>query len=249
MPRYMLSDELWSKLKRIMLQFSIYDKRNLRMMVEGILYRMRVGCPWRDIPEQFGKWNSVYRKFNVWSKKGIWRCLLDALIFEPDLEWVFIDGSYVKAHQHSAGAIGKSPQAIGKSRAGRTSKIHLAIDAYGLPIAFNITGGEVNDCTEAPGIIESLPGTQFFIMDKGYESERIRDMIEARGSKAVIPRKRNSKRENPTFDRHLYKQRHTVENAFANLKRFRGVATRYDKLGRNYESTVAIACSYLWLPM
>ena len=47
MPRYMLSDELWSKLKRIMLQFSIYDKRNLRMMVEGILYRMRVGCPWR----------------------------------------------------------------------------------------------------------------------------------------------------------------------------------------------------------
>lgn len=71
MPRYMLSDELWSKLKRIMLQFSIYDKRNLRMMVEGILYRMRVGCPWRDIPEQFGNWNSVYRKFNVWSKKGI----------------------------------------------------------------------------------------------------------------------------------------------------------------------------------
>ena len=50
MPRYMLSDELWSKLKRIMLQFSIYDKRNLRMMVEGILYRMRVGCPWRGYP-------------------------------------------------------------------------------------------------------------------------------------------------------------------------------------------------------
>ncbi|MBK8972124.1 MAG: IS5 family transposase [Hahellaceae bacterium] len=144
-------------------------------MVEGILYRMRVGCPWRDIPEQFGNWNSVYRKFNVWSKKGIWRCLFDALIFEPDLEWVFIDGSYVKAHQHSAGAIGKSPQAIGKSRAGRTSKIHLAIDAYGLPIAFTITGGEVNDCTEALWIIESLPGTEFSLWIKAMkvsESER-----------------------------------------------------------------------------
>ena len=82
-------------------------------------------------------------------------------------------------------------------------------------------------------------------MDKGYESERIRDMIGARGSDAVILRKRNSKRESPTFDWHIYKQRHLVENAFANLKRFRGVATRYDKLGRNYESTVAIACSYL----
>ncbi len=61
------------------------------------------------------------------------------MIINPDCEWEFIDGSYIKAHQHSAGAVGKKPQAIGKSRAGNTTKIHLAIDSYGLPVEFEIT--------------------------------------------------------------------------------------------------------------
>lgn len=69
MARIILSDEYWSKLKRIMLQENIYDKRGLRMMVEGMFYRLRVGCPWRDLPPCFGRWNSVYKKFNEWSKK------------------------------------------------------------------------------------------------------------------------------------------------------------------------------------
>jgi hypothetical protein len=63
----------------------------------------------------------------------------------------FIDGSYAKAHQHSAGAASSEDEAIGKSRAGNTSKIHLAVDAYGLPVEFEITGGQVNDCTGASG--------------------------------------------------------------------------------------------------
>lgn len=67
MPRLMLSDELWSKLKGMMLQESIYNKRDLRMVVEGMLYRLRVGCAWRDLPTCFGRWNSVYKKFNEWS--------------------------------------------------------------------------------------------------------------------------------------------------------------------------------------
>lgn len=249
MPRNMLSDELWSKLKRIMLQLNIYDKHTLRMMIEGMLYRIRVGCPWRDLPEQYGKWNTVYRRFNAWSLKGTWRHILDALIVEPDLEWVFIDGSYVKAHQHSAGATGHAPQAIGKSRGGLTSKIHLAVDAHGLPLSFVLTGGDVNDCTAAPELIRMQSDAQILIADKGYDSERIRQLSESLGIRQVIPRKRNSKVGNAGFDWHLYKNRHLVENTFARLKQFRGVATRYDKLGRNFDSTVAIACAYLWLPM
>ena len=249
MPRYMLSDELWSKQKNIMLQFNIYDKPSLRMMVEGMLYRMRVGCPWRDLPEEFGKWNSVYKKFNVWSKKGYWMRLFNELTIDSDLEWVFIDGSYIKAHQHSAGAVGGLPQLIGKSRAGNTSKIHLAVDAYGLPIVFHITGGEIHDCTAAPALIEELLAADTIIADKGYDSERIREQIKEHKIESVIPRKRNSKIGNDGLDWQLYKYRHLVENAFARLKQFRGVATRYDKLGRNYESVVAMACAFLWLPM
>lgn len=249
MPRLMLSDELWSKLEKILLQQAIYHKPNLRMTVEGMLYRMRVGCPWRDLPSAFGCWNSVYKRFNAWSAAGKWLKVFTALLEEPDFEWAFIDGAYVKAHQHSAGAASGQSEAIGKSRAGPTSKIHLAVDAHGLPVAFDITGGDINDCTAAPELIAQLPCAEVIVADKGYDSERIREQIEAQGARPVIPRKRNSIRGNADLDRGLYRYRHLVENAFARLKQYRAVAFRYDKLKRNYESMVAMACGFLWLPM
>ena len=60
MPRLLLTDEHWSKLKPIMREAGIYDKSNLRATVEGVLYKLRVGCPWRDLPKEFGRWNSVF---------------------------------------------------------------------------------------------------------------------------------------------------------------------------------------------
>jgi transposase len=249
MPRLLLSDEHWSKLHKILLQKAIYDKPDLRMTVEAMLYRIRTGCPWRDLPQAFGCWNRIYKRFNAWSAAGKWIEIFKALVVEPDLEWAFIDGSYAKAHQHSAGAASSEDEAIGKSRAGNTSKIHLAVDAYGLPIEFEITGGQVNDCTVAPELIARLPQVETIIADKGYDSERIRDTIESQGARSVIPRKRNSVKGNADLDRGLYRYRHLVENTFARLKHYRAVASRFDKLKRNYESVVAMACMILWLPM
>jgi transposase len=167
----MLSDEFWSKLRPIMLQNGIYDKPDLRRMVEGMLHRMRAGCPWRDLPTEFGCWNSIYQKFNRWSAKDKLMNIFKALVQEPDLEWEFIDGSIVKAHQHSTGAAGKEEQAIGKSVAGNTTKIHIAVESCGFPIAFEITDGEVHDCKVAPEFIEKLPPSDYVIADKGYDSE------------------------------------------------------------------------------
>ena len=151
------------------------------------------------------------------------------------------------AHQYSAGSADKEPQAIGKSRAGNTTKIHLVVDSYGLPVEFEITGGEVNDCSAAPGLIARLPDGEVIVADKGYDSECIREQIVKKGARAVIPRKRNSLKGNADMDWGLYRYQHLVENAFARLKQYRAVATRYDKLKRNYESMVAMACGYLWL--
>jgi transposase len=121
----------------------------------------------------------------------------------------------------------------------------LAVDGYGLPV----TGGEVNDCSAAPDLIARLPCAKAIVADKGYDSECIRDQITKKRAQAVIPRKRNSLRGNADMDWGLYRYRHLVENAFARLKQYRAVVTRYDKLKRNYESRVAMACGYLWLPM
>lgn len=139
--------------------------------------------------------------------------------------------------------------AIGKSRAGNTTKIHLVVDSCGLPAGFEITGGEVNDCSIAPDLIAKLPDAKAIVADKGYDSECIREQITKKGARAVIPRKRNSLKGNADMDWCLYRYRHLVENAFARLKQYRAVATRYDKLKRNFESMVAMACGYLWLPM
>jgi len=230
-------------------QVRIYNKPDLRMTVEGMLYRIRTGCPWRDLPTHFGEWNTVYTGFNDRCAKGKRKQTFHKLTDDPDMEWVFIDGTYVKSHQHSTGAATESLEAIGKSRAGNTTKIHMAVDAFGLPVTFEVTGGEVNACTTGPTLIEKLPEAEAIIADKGYDTETVRSSVASNGSKAVIPRKKNSKIGNSEMDWGLYKYRHLVENIFARLKHFRGIATRYDKLKRNYEGAVAMVCGFLWLPL
>ena len=249
MLRHMLSDERWSKLREIMREFGIYDKPQLRMTVEGILHRMRTGCPWRDLPKEFGRWNTIYPQFNRWSAKNKCMGIFRALIQNPDLEWQMIDGTIVKAHQHSAGAAGQKDQAIGRSVAGNTTKIHMATDSFGLPLDFVLTGGEVHECSVASAFLDRLPMAEYVIADKGYDSEAIRFQIQNKSSTPVIPRKRNSRLGNSTLDRGLYRVRHLIENLFARLKHFRSIATRFDKLSRNYASMLAFACAFLWLPL
>jgi len=251
MPRLLLKDEEWSKLRVIMLDQGIYDKANLRMTVEGILYKLRVGCPWRDVPQEFGYWNSIFKRFSSWSVKGKLSKIFKSVSNKSDHEWTFLDGSIVKAHQHSSGARKEAETAIGKSVAGNTSKIHLAVDSMGLPIHFEITGGEVHDSKIAPELRELTihKDCDYYIADRGYDSETLRRKIRQLGSGPVIPRKRNSKIGNDDIDWCLYKYRHLVENAFARLKHFRSIATRYEKLKVNYAGMVSLGCMLMWLPM
>lgn len=168
---------------------------------------------------------------------------------EHDNEWTFIDGTVVKAHQHSSGAAHGAETAIGKSVSGNSTKIHLAVDAMGLPICFIVTGREVHDSKEAQNLIDKVPELEILIADKGYDNEALREYVEMQGAKSHIPRKINSKLGNKNMDWCLYKYRHLVENAFSRLKHFRSIATRYEKLKRNYEGLIYIACSIIWLPM
>jgi len=77
-----------------------------RLFVDAVLWLVRAGAPWRDLPEQFGKWNSVFQRFRRWAKKGDWERIFNALIENPDFEYLIIDSTIVRAHQHAAGAKG-----------------------------------------------------------------------------------------------------------------------------------------------
>lgn len=168
---------------------------------------------------------------------------------EIDQEWVFADGSYVRAHQHASGARRGEERAIGRSRGGPTTKIHIAADAHGNPIDFEVTGGEVHDAKGADILMEKITGAHYLIADKGYDSESIRTHAREAGIVPVIPRRSNSDKANPEFDSYLYKLRHLVENLFARLKHFRSIATRFEKLARNFKAMLYLACSIIWLKL
>lgn len=171
------------------------------------------------------------------------------LVEDPDYEWKFIDGSIVKAHQHSTGARKQERTAIGKSVAGNSTKIHLATDAFGLPVEIIVTEGQVHDSQVACDLISKLPVGGSVIADKGYDDSFIRCYIKARKGDPIIPKRKNAKIKQVDFDWGSYKNRHIVENTFARLKHFRSISTRYDKLKRNFEGMLLITFCYMWLPM
>jgi len=77
-----------------------------RLFVDAVLWIARAGAPWRDLPPQFGNWNSVFQRFRRWAKKGVWQRIFAALLENPDFEYLIIDSTIVRAHQHAAGAKG-----------------------------------------------------------------------------------------------------------------------------------------------
>jgi transposase len=109
MDRLVLSDAQWDRIGGLIIgrpdQRGSTGRDN-RMFVEGVLWIVRTGSPWRDLPEAFGEWNSVFRRFSRWSAKGVWLRMFEALADDPDFEYLIIDSTIVRAHQHASGAKG-----------------------------------------------------------------------------------------------------------------------------------------------
>ena len=117
MARLLLTDSLWDRLLEAIKKTNAYQTDNLRMTIEGILWRFRTGAPWRDLPEEFGSWKTIFNRFNSWSKIGVWQDLFGLIRGELDNEWNFMDGTYVKAHQPASGSLELSAnKTIGHSR-------------------------------------------------------------------------------------------------------------------------------------
>jgi transposase len=142
---------------------------------------------------------------------------------------------------------GERAQAIGRSRGGRTTKIHALTDAACRPLAFLLTGGQVADCTAADTLLDLLPQTDILHGDKGYDSNAVRRKIESRGVAPNIPPKANRRWKN-CFSPYLYRDRNAIERMFCRLKDFRRIATRYDRKARNFLAAVCLAATIsYWL--
>lgn len=107
MDRHSISDE---KYERIRTLFPAEEgkvgrrSKNTRRYVSAVLYILATGCPWRDLPAEFGPWNSVFKRFSNWCRLGIWDSIMKALNEQPDEEVAMLDSTIMRAHQHAAGA-------------------------------------------------------------------------------------------------------------------------------------------------
>ncbi len=104
MRRHEIADDHWERIKDA-LPGQIGDPgvtaKDNRLFVNAVLWIAKTGAPWRDLPERFGRWDTVWKRFDRWGKKGVWKRVFETLQ-DPDLEWMIIDSTVVRAHQHAA---------------------------------------------------------------------------------------------------------------------------------------------------
>jgi transposase len=95
-----------------------------RRFINAVFWILRTGAPWRDLPEEYGNWNSVAKRFRRWVESGMWEKILEQLVNDPDYEWLMIDASHIKVHPHAAGAVGGN-QDMGYTKGGSTPRYIL----------------------------------------------------------------------------------------------------------------------------
>ena len=140
---------------------------------------------------------------------------------------------------------GQAQQALGRSRGGFSTKIHIAVDALGNPLRLLLTGGQESDVGQGAPLIKDL-AAQTVIADKGYDSDELVKTITERQAQAVIPPRVNRK-EQREYDRHLYRERHLVECFINKIKHYRRVFSRFEKLSKNYLGFLSFVSALVWL--
>lgn len=122
--RYDLEDALWIKLEPLLPgqsgQWGGIAKDN-RQFINAVLWILRTGAPWRDLPPDFGDWKNTHRRFSRWRDKGIWEGILAELIQDADFEWLIIDATFIKVHPDASGAVGGN-QDMDRTKGGLTQK-------------------------------------------------------------------------------------------------------------------------------
>ncbi|MFE6979474.1 IS5 family transposase [Streptomyces sp. NPDC057682] len=251
-----------------------------RRTLEAIAWKYRTGSPWRDLPDELGSFQTAHKRLIRWAVDGTWERILATLLAAADgaddIGWtVSVDSTVCRAHQHAVGARKKGApdqaepddHALGRSRGGLSTKVHLASDSHARPLTLRVTAGQAGDAPAFETVMASIrvprsgPGRprtrpDVVLADRAYSSRAIREHLRRRGIRAVIPqpadqvghrlRRGRAGGRPPGFDAEAYKQRNAVERCINRLKQWRGLATRTDKLAIAYQAALHLAAILMW---
>lgn len=266
MSRHDLTDSEWNVIRRFLPPERTgkpgHPWNPHRPVINGIVFALRTGISWPDLPSEFGKYKTVYNRFRRWVKSGLWLKIMESLIDrllkegEIDFELWCVDGTVIRAHRVAAGALKRGltseenaeKQALGRSRGGYSTKLHLLTDGRGIPLGVTATAGQKHEAPEFDNLLGACLVNTFrkakrpaaLAADKGYSSAAIRDRIRRLNINDVIPTRSNqTPRED--FDNSLYRQRNIIERLIGWLKENRRIATRFDKTIDSYLAMIHIA--------
>lgn len=240
--------------------------RPARLMLNAILWILATGSAWRDLPEEFGSWKTAYHWFRLWSRTQLWDTICERLHLQLDQEgkldrtlWC-VDGTTVRAHRCCAGAADPNPQtqpeepqdhALGRSRGGYSTKIHLVTDSEGVPLAVKVTAGQRHESTQMIDLLNAVSLVDLensplvdrpdaVAGDKGYSYPHLRQWLNERKIEDVIPSKSNQPKDEG-FDREKYRGRNIAERVIGWLKENRRVFSRFEKTATHYRAMIQIA--------
>ncbi|MFD3554480.1 IS5 family transposase [Streptomyces goshikiensis] len=292
--RHELTNAQWDRIAPLLPETGSPGGRwaDYRTVVNGVLYRTRTGIPWRDLPERYGSWQTGYERHRRWSADGTWTKPCERCRPAPTQPpWTRTAHGPSAPTPPPAGPTSTRPEAgmrpgrpprkrggtrvdpegreaLGRSRGGLTSKIHLLADDRCRALVWLTSPGQRGDrpmfipLMQALNLARTGPGQPRTRPDrargdKAYSSRANRVYLCERGLKATIaqPDDQRAKRRRrgraggrpPAFDREQYRRRNTVERCIGKLKQHRAVATRYDKRDYIFNGTLATAAIVIWL--
>lgn len=250
MDKYYIKIEDWEKIYTFLTtrkDIRVGNAEKTRVFAEAVYFIMRTGAQWRELPSYYGKWRSVYKRFESWAQKDLWIEILGHFTKDYDGESVMIDATIIRVHPCAAGYEKDQGhrECLGRSKGGFTTKIHVVVDALGQALRFSLTPGQRNDITQALTLLQGFENANV-IADKGYDSNALIAQIQEQKCVPVIPSRSNRKipRE---YAEHLYKERHLVECFFNKIKHFRRIFSRFDKKASSFAGFLAYASFILWL--
>lgn len=262
MSRHELTDQQWARVKKYLPKPKEGKGRpevDARKTMNGIIYILRTGCAWADMPKQYGSYVTCWRRHRQYVRLGIWdrvwKMLLRDLYEEGEiqLDQVYLDASFVPAK--------RGGRKIGKTKIGKGSQVlGIVENKKGLPIAIQVENANPHEILFAQRTVESIriprrqgaPITKpkILVADKGYTSQAFRSYLRKRGILFRIPFRKNQKQKRGRKTKHFeiaYKQRFKVERCFAWMDNFRRLVVRYDRSDRMYRGFCILACIIMCL--